>query len=151
MVQHVSGNIFESSAIALVNPVSTDGSISTGLDRDFKREFKNNFKRYQEACKTGFLQLGNVLVTEDVSATYGRRLIVNFPTKKSHVDNSSFAYIELCMNSLMSAIIMYKIHDIAVPAIGISEGGLNWWRVRELIRIRIGVFSDVVVYLYDPI
>lgn len=44
------GNIFDSEAVALVNPVNTDGVMGKGLAYQFKKLYPQNFKDYKNLC-----------------------------------------------------------------------------------------------------
>jgi O-acetyl-ADP-ribose deacetylase (regulator of RNase III) len=44
------------------------------------------------------------------------------------------------------------VRSIAIPALGCSNGGLNWTQVRPLIEQTFAdeTFADTIVYLYPP-
>ncbi|MCB0476327.1 MAG: macro domain-containing protein, partial [Flavobacteriaceae bacterium] len=48
MITFKTGNIFESTADALVNTVNTEGIMGKGIALQFKKEFPNNYKAYRE-------------------------------------------------------------------------------------------------------
>lgn len=52
------GNIFESDAKAIINPVNTVGVMGKGLAYQFKQKYPNNFKNYEEKCKKNEIEIG---------------------------------------------------------------------------------------------
>lgn len=51
MIQYVQGDIFESGASILVNPVNCVGVMGAGLALQFKQRYPKMFKNYEQACK----------------------------------------------------------------------------------------------------
>lgn len=51
MIKYVKGNILESDAEALVNPVNCVGVMGTGLAKQFKAKYPEMFDKYKELCK----------------------------------------------------------------------------------------------------
>jgi len=62
MLTFVTGNILESDAEALVNPVNTQGIMGKGLAFQFKKKFPNNYKLYLEKCSNNSFDIGTELV-----------------------------------------------------------------------------------------
>ena len=55
------GNIFNSSAMAVVNTVNCVGAMGKGIALDFKLRFPEMFKEYQETCFRRLLNRGQTL------------------------------------------------------------------------------------------
>ena len=53
MIKYVKGNILESDAEALVNPVNCVGVMGAGLAKQFKAKYPEMFDKYKELCKQG--------------------------------------------------------------------------------------------------
>lgn len=51
MIHYVSGNIFDSPAQTLVNPVNTVGVMGKGLALEFRRRYPNMFDEYKKQCR----------------------------------------------------------------------------------------------------
>lgn len=165
-IEYAFGNLFQSSAEALVNPVNCVGVMGKGLALQFKERFPNNFDIYKDVCDRNGLRLGQVLVcdysSKRVAATsWGDvipcgdgtrvlpRCIINFPTKGHWRDKSELRHIEAGLVSLAQCIKDEGIHSIAVPSLGCGLGGLNWYDVRPLIERELGGL-DARVLLYVP-
>ncbi len=149
MFHEKTGNIIESQAEALVNTVNTVGVMGKGIALQFKKEFPNNFKAYQQACANGLVKIGNMFVFEEVSLLRGKKLIINFPTKTDWRKPSEYDYIEQGLVDLVRIIKEHRPKSIAIPPLGAGNGGLDWSKVRDLIRKYLHEV-DCDVYLYQP-
>lgn len=147
-MQQIKGNILEANAEALVNTVNTKGVMGKGIALQFKKAFPEAFKAYKNACDNGELHIGKVHVFEYVTSQ--PHYIINFPTKDDWKKPSRIEYIEKGLESLIEAIQKYKIHSIAIPALGCGQGGLKWKDVLPLIQSAFEKVPDVNVILYPP-
>lgn len=149
MIHYVTGDLLQSDAEALVNTVNTVGVMGKGIALQFKEQFPENFKIYKEACKNGKLDIGNLLITEASSLLSGRKLIINFPTKKHWKYPSEYDYIEQGLNALAHDIKSLNIKSIAIPPLGSHNGGLEWHRVKEMIVNKLQS-SECDIFIYEP-
>lgn len=53
MIRYIDGNLLESDAEALVNPVNCVGIMGAGLAKQFKDKYPDMFDRYKELCRQG--------------------------------------------------------------------------------------------------
>ena len=81
MIRYTNGNLLESNAEALVNPVNTVGVMGRGIALEFKKRFPQNMARYARACAANEVVTGKMFVTE-TGEMLGPRWVVNFPTKR---------------------------------------------------------------------
>jgi len=147
MIRYEKGNILESSAIALVNTVNTEGVMGKGLALQFKEAFPLNYKLYREACLSGNFDVGQVLIFEDSNEKYGSHLIVNFPTKTTWRKPSKYEFISSGLEALRSEIEKRNISSIAIPPLGTHNGGLQWEKVKGMIHESLcNLNCDVIVY-----
>ncbi len=149
MIKYINGDILNSEAEALVNTVNTVGVMGKGIALQFKKAFPSNFKLYHEACKNGEVQIGRLLVTTDNNLNYGKKIIINFPTKKDWRKSSEYKYIEEGLNALIVAIKEYQIKSIAIPPLGAGNGGLEWQKVKQMIENKLG-YLDIEITVYEP-
>lgn len=149
MIHYITGNIFDSSAQALVNTVNTMGVMGKGIALQFKNQFPDNYKIYKEACKNKVFKVGQLLVTEEESLLVGRKTIINFPTKINWRLPSEYEYIQKGLEELKKVILKKNIESIAIPPLGAGNGGLDWQRVKKII---IEALNDVKcdIFLYEP-
>lgn len=152
MIKYIEGNILESSADALVNTVNTVGVMGKGLALQFKKEFPQNYKVYHQACKDKNFAIGDLIVTEEESLLYGKKIIIDLPTKTDWRKPSEYSYIEIGLTHLASLIERKHIKSVAIPSLGTGHGGLDWNRVRAIIeRILNDTDSEIQVYLPNAI
>ena len=60
MVIYEMGDIFQSSAQALVNPVNTVGVMGAGLALQFKLRYPKMYEEYCLLCHRGLIKVGRV-------------------------------------------------------------------------------------------
>lgn len=144
MLELKQGDIFESGAEALVNPVNCDGTMGKGLALEFRRRYPDNLREYICMCDNRWLQPGCVHVHEMESG-----YIINFPTKYHWREKSNLQDIELGLEDLRRTIVKLGIRSIAIPALGCGCGGLKWDEVRPLIERILGQL-DAHIMVYEP-
>jgi O-acetyl-ADP-ribose deacetylase (regulator of RNase III) len=145
--QFVIGNLFESSAQALVNTVNCEGYMGKGIAYQFKLLYPENYRAYASACKTGQLKIGKVFCYQEKGKT-----IINFPTKDKWREKSEIDYIERGLVSLAELIDSLNIKSVAIPPLGSGNGGLNWLDVKSIIESQFltAIPASVNVYIYEP-
>jgi O-acetyl-ADP-ribose deacetylase (regulator of RNase III) len=109
------------------------GVMGKGIALQMKEAFPTNYKKYVEACKAGQLQPGQLLCVWDKNLVYGRKLLINFPTKTNWRLPSKLTYIEQGLITLKRAIIEQGIKSVAIPPLGCGNGGLDWNVVKPMI------------------
>jgi O-acetyl-ADP-ribose deacetylase (regulator of RNase III) len=82
MIKFLTGDLLGADTQALVNTVNTVGVMGKGIALQFKEAFPYNHKVYVQACKNNELEPGKLLWVWDTNLLYGKKLIINFPTKK---------------------------------------------------------------------
>jgi O-acetyl-ADP-ribose deacetylase (regulator of RNase III) len=127
------GNILETAAEAVVNPVNCVGVMGRGLALAIRQAYPANYVAYREACARGDVRVGGMF-TYDRGATAGNpRYVVNFPTKQDLRRKSRIEWIESGLIALVAEVRRLEITSIAVPALGCGLGGLNWADVRPFV------------------
>lgn len=147
MITYVTGNIFDSPAEVLVNPVNCVGTMGAGLARQFRERFHENYKRYLIECGHGRLLPGGVFWFDEAG-----KEIANFPTKYHWRDFSKLGDIKSGLDDLVAKIAIRGVRSIAIPALGCGLGGLNWSDVKPLIERGFSwqAGTDLTAYVYPP-
>ena len=145
MITAVHGDLLQSDAAALVNPINCAGIMGSGLALEFRRQFPQMHDDYVARCARGEIDLGHVSAFRE-----GGRVIVNFPTTEHWRGRSNIYIIEAGMRSLRRLIETEAIESIAIPALGCGRGRLRWPVVKLLARRTIGDLHDVHIHLYAP-
>ena len=127
------GNIFDSDADALVNPVNKVGVMGAGLAKQFKIRYAETdyFKDYQRDCKKKDFRV--FCDTFD-----GLPGVINIPTKDHWKDPSTLDLIregcEKAVECLYFSMLFNGQFTVAVPPLGCGLGGLNVEDVEPIVR-----------------
>ncbi len=143
------GNIIDSEAEAVVNTVNTMGVMGAGIALQFKKNFPENFKSYEDAAKNGIIKIGKLFITETNRLT-NPKYIINFPTKKDWKHPSKLSWIKDGLIELRNFIIEKNIKSIAIPPLGCGNGKLDWNDVKPLILDSINGIANLTAYIYEP-
>lgn len=144
MIRYVRGNLFDSGAQTLVNPVNCRGVMGKGLAKVFKDRWPEMFRQYQEACKKAELRIGFPLLfkAED-------RQILSVPTKDDWKKPSTLEMVEAGLRGIRERYRDWAITSIAMPALGCGLGGLEWSKVRPLIETHLADLP-IGIEVYEP-
>ncbi len=147
MIVYKKGNILESDAEALVNTVNTQGVMGKGIALQFKNAFPHNFKVYKDACSTGEIGPGKLLIVKDHDLLGGSKWIINFPTKTSWRKPSEYEYVEKGLDDLIKRLPEIPVSSLALPPLGSGNGGLDWNKVKVIIENKLSKLNiDVTVF-----
>ena len=147
-VTYTDMSIFEIDAEAIVNPVNCAGVSGAGLARQFARRYPENDRLYRQACKESRVTPGRGTITD--TGTNSPSNIVNFPTKRHWRDESRLSDIRLGLRNMHRELLRRSIHSIALPALGVGLGGLDWRDVREIIEKEFGEQSAIEMTVCNP-
>ncbi len=146
MIHYLTGNMLQSQAECLVNPVNCEGYMGKGMAYQFKTSFPQNNEAYIRECRRNRLRPGTVFAFKESG-----KVIVNFPTKDKWKAPSRMRYIEDGMKALVEYLDSTAIRSVAIPQLGCGNGGLQWDSVRKVINRYIGPLSEKMdFYVYGP-
>lgn len=120
--------------------VNTVGVMGKGLALQFKKEYPINFERYQKHCGLGTLRVGNPVFIDGTS-------FLLFPTKKHWRNKSKIEWIDEGLRTLRTKDEL--IRKLALPALGCSNGGLDFNDVFPLIEKHLHD-APYPVYVFGP-
>jgi O-acetyl-ADP-ribose deacetylase (regulator of RNase III) len=144
MVKEIIGNLFESRAETLVNPVNCVGVMGKGLALEFKKRFTAMFEDYARRCERKEVRLGEPYPYRDASGI----LIVNFPTKDHWRSPSRLADIDRGLDHFAKYYAEWGVKSAAFPQLGCGNGGLSWGEVSALMYSKLQVLKiEVEVYM----
>ncbi|WP_419569581.1 macro domain-containing protein [Rheinheimera sp.] len=146
-IQHITGNIFTSTAQTLVNTVNCEGVMGAGLALECRLRFPAMFERYQQLCADGLLVPGKLWVWRSE-----QRWVLNFPTKNSWKHPSRLDYLEQGLDKLVSSWQTQGIKSLALPLLGTDKGGLPLEKVITLMQNKLAELAKqipVQIYHYD--
>jgi O-acetyl-ADP-ribose deacetylase (regulator of RNase III)/uncharacterized protein YwgA len=145
MFKAMIGDLFTSSAQALVNTVNCVGVMGKGVALEFKKRYPAMHEDYVQRCEKKAVRLGEPYLYEDSSGTK----IVNFPTKDHWRSPSRLQDIERGLDFLVDHIGDWKVTSLALPPLGCGNGGLEWSEVGPLIFRKLSSLP-IDVELYAP-
>ncbi len=145
MIHPLVGNIFESKAQTLVNTVNCVGIMGKGLALEFKKLFPDMYEDYVARCKANKVRLGEPYLYRRLLSPW----ILNFPTKDHWRSVSRLSDIVAGLEYLEKHYHEWEITSLAVPALGCSNGQLEW-RVVGPTLYRYLSRLDIPVELYAP-
>lgn len=148
-MEFIKGNILRADVEAIVNTVNCVGVMGRGIAAQFKREYPENFKVYEAACKRKEVTLGRMFIFE-TGQVLNPRLIVNSPTKRHWRGESRIEDIESGLDALVAEVKQRGINSIAIPPLGCGLGGLDWKDVRPLIESAFKGLSNVRALVFEP-
>jgi O-acetyl-ADP-ribose deacetylase (regulator of RNase III) len=137
------GNILDSEAEALVNPVNCMGVMGKGLALQFREAYPEMFQDYRRVCLEHHLEPGLLHFFK------ADKWIVNFPTKMFWSRPSELRFIKLGLQTLTEQVVIRQIKSIAIPPLGCGLGGLKWTRVLPMIEAFMSPL-DVETLIYAP-
>ena len=147
MIIFLTGDLLKANADALVNTVNTVGVMGKGIALQFKEAFPYNNKVYAQACKNRELAPGKLLSVWDSNLLYGKKLIINFPTKVHWRQPSEYEYIAQGLEALRELIKTENLKSIAIPPLGAGNGKLDWEKVKPMIINALqGLPAEVQIY-----
>ena len=147
-MEFTQGNILQADTEAIVNTVNCVGVMGRGIAAQFKREFPENFKAYERACKRADVVPGKMFFFE--TDRLNPRFVVNFPTKRHWREKSRIEDIESGLSALVAEVKARGIRSIAIPPLGCGLGGLDWKDVRPLIEKSFAALPNVRTLVFEP-
>lgn len=142
--KEVSGNIFNTKAMAVVNTVNCVGAMGKGIALDFKLRFPEMFKEYQRICFQHLLKPGQILPYKKTSP-----IILNFAIKDDWKEPSKIEWIEETLKKFVDNYKKLGITSVAFPWMGAMNGGLPIEVIKELTRKYLSSLDDIDIEVYD--
>lgn len=146
MITYLKGDIFKSPAQVLVNTVNTVGVMGKGVALEFKKQYPDMFKAYEQVCNEKLLDIGKLMLWKGQE-----KWVLLFPTKKHWRNPSKMEYIEAGLQKFVETYLEEGITSVAFPRLGCGNGGLKWSDVQPLMeqylkKLSIPVFIYVDTY-----
>jgi O-acetyl-ADP-ribose deacetylase (regulator of RNase III) len=140
----ISGSIFDSKMQTITNTVNCLGVSGKGLALKFKHKYPDYYAEYRDLCLQDKLKPGYPHLHKKY-----KPWILSFPTKEHWKNPSKLEWIETGLKIIAKDYNRVGIESIAIPALGCSNGGLNWEIVHELM---IEILKDlpINIEIYEP-
>lgn len=143
-IVELQGDLLKSECDILVNTVNCFGVMGKGIALEFKTKYPAMFKKYKSDCEKKLYVPGSIkeYVLPDC------RIILNFSTKNHWRDPSDYNWIESGLKELYEYL-KGTTYTVAIPALGCSNGQLEWSIVSKLIHDALGDLENHIE-LYIP-
>ncbi|MDO8728095.1 MAG: macro domain-containing protein [Candidatus Methanoperedens sp.] len=138
--------MLETPADIRVNTVNCVGVMGAGVALAFKNNYPEMYKDYQKACKDGKVIPGKLHIWKNLSGEW----IINFPTKRHYKEPSRYEDIEDGLIALHDYILDKGKVRVALPALGCGHGGLDWERIKGMIKERLGDL-EATFTVFEPL
>ena len=146
MIQYAQGDLFDSGAQVLTNPVNCVGVMGKGLAKGFADRFPGILKPYKAACADGRLRPGQVQLLTLPDGT----VIANLPTKDHWRHPSQIEWVRDGLWTLRIKMRERGLTTVAIPPLGAGLGRLDWKAVDGQINATFGADDDITAYVYAP-
>jgi O-acetyl-ADP-ribose deacetylase (regulator of RNase III) len=121
MITYVQGDLFQSNAKVLVNPVNIMGVMGKGVALEFKKRYPAMFEEYHTLCEKGQFKIGDLWLYKASD-----KWVLNFPTKQHWREKSTVEIIQAGLHKFVEFYETDTITSIAFPKLGSGLGGLDW-------------------------
>ena len=128
-VTFADGDLLESPAGALCNPVNLVGVMGRGLALQFRNRWPDACRAYRTALARAKLCEGQVHAHRLADG----RWVLHCPTKRHWRDPSPPALVRATIDAIGPCCARYAIRSVAVPPLGCGLGDLDWNDVRALL------------------
>ena len=142
--KEISGNIFNTKAMAVVNTVNCVGAMGKGIALDFKLRYPEMFKEYERICFQHLLKPGQILPYKKSSP-----IILNFAIKDDWKDDSKIEWIEETLKKFVENYKRMGITSVAFPWMGAMNGGLPIDLIKTTTRKYLSNLDDIEIEVYD--
>lgn len=142
--KEISGNIFNTKAMAIVNTVNCMGAMGKGLALDFKLRFPDMFREYQSVCLKRLLKPGQILPYRKSTP-----IILNFAIKDDWKKDAKIEWIETTLQKFVANYQKMEIMSVAFPWMGAMNGGLPIEKIKNVTRKYLSNLEDIDIEVYD--
>lgn len=127
-IRQVNGDLFDTEAEALVNPVNCVGIMGAGVAAQMRARYPAMYRRYLEHCGLHRLWPGMAWVW------FGPPAIICLATKDHYRNPSRYEWIDAAAGRLRRIADSGRFSSIATPRLGCGNGGLAWDRVERILQ-----------------
>lgn len=137
------GDLLDSPAQGLVNPVNCVGVAGAGLARQFRDRWPVQVAQYAAFCKAGKMRPG---IIHDALLPDGRK-VLSVPTKRHWRDDSLPNDVAASLGGLRRYLLDTGLESVALPPLGCGLGGLSRVLVARMIQTSLsGLDAEIFVY-----
>ena len=147
-VEIIPGNIFDTEMQTITITVNCGGIMGKGIALEMKKRCKPAYENYRNLCENGCMKMGEPVVYDDEEVLKDKKILF-FPTKFNWKNKSNLFEIENGLEYFAEHYDDMGIESIAFPALGCSNGGLNWNDVKPVMYEYLEDL-DIEIEIYEP-
>tara|TARA_Y100000766_G_C18399905_1_gene362248 strand:- start:22 stop:528 length:507 start_codon:yes stop_codon:yes gene_type:complete len=152
MIKIIAGDIFDTDAEVIVNPVNCIGVMGKGLAKVIKKQYPWSFSNYEQACKRNELTPGGYVVSKFesmFSKDDDYPIIIHLATKGHWRSKSKIEDIERGLENLVDFTNSNNIESVALPQLGCGLGGLDWEDLEPIFYHHLSNSQcEFIIYIY---
>lgn len=139
------GDIFSIDGISnYAHGCNCKGAMGAGIAFQFKERYPEMYIKYKKLCDTGMFLPGSVFEYKHENG-----YIYNLGTQATWKERAKIEYIELSFINMLKLAKASLVTKIALPAIGVGLGGLEWNQVRNIIEKVSESYSCIDLYVVE--
>jgi len=147
-IEIISGNIFDTEMQTITITVNCVGVMGKGIALEMKKRCKPAYENYQNLCENKDMQMGEPVIYDDEEVLKDKNILF-FPTKFDWRNKSELFQIKKGLEYFAKNYDEMGVESIAFPALGCSNGGLNWSDVKPVMYEFLEGL-DIEIKIYEP-
>src|SRR5262249_3688742 len=145
-IRFISGDLFDKAhhAQAFAHGCNCQGSMGAGIAKTFRARYRQMYEEYRRRCKAEPRQvnLGDCWLWRSDDQPW----VFNLGTQERYWrSRASYEAIETALREMSRQADAEGITRIAMPRIGVGDGGLSWKKVRAIIEAVLGDWDGTLV------
>ncbi|XP_060651270.1 ADP-ribose glycohydrolase OARD1 [Drosophila nasuta] len=142
VIKEINGDLFSAGAeYSMCHCVAADLRMGKGIAVKFRNKFGQMAALQQQNVKPGGVAI----------LQYQGRYIYNLITKQSSWGKPTYQLLHSSLSAMREHMLKHNVEKLALPRIGCGLDGLNWTKVKDMLR---EIFEadavELVVYNYVP-
>lgn len=140
----VKGDIFATPGLrAYAHGCNCAGTMDSGIAVAFRKRWPRMFEEYQARCQKRELRLGDVFVWSE-----GDEVIYNLAVQENGKKPSKVPALMTALSKVVELATAAGIERVGFPRIAVSRGGLDWPRVKKILR-ELGDDSTLTLEVFE--
>jgi O-acetyl-ADP-ribose deacetylase (regulator of RNase III) len=138
------GDIFQREGLrAYAHGANCAGAMDSGVSVAFKKRWPGMFEEYRKRCADGRFHLGDVFVW-----TEGDETVYTMAIQEHWKQKAKLPALAMALRRAMELAQAARIERVGLPRIGAGPLGLDWTRVRNIIK-EVGAQTTVELVVFE--
>ena len=138
------GDIFQTPGLrAYAHGANCAGAMDSGVSAAFKKRWPGMFEEYKTRCADGRFHLGDVFVW-----TEGDETVYTMAIQEHWKQKAKLPALSMALRRVVELAHEARIERVGLPRIGAGALGLDWARVRNIVK-EVGVTTPVELLVFE--